>query len=132
MITGDLDLCYARDDHNMEALAGALRELDARLRGAPADVPYQLDAQSIKNGDHFTFITSAGRLDCLGTPAGTAGYKDLDSAATEEDLDGSKVRVASVEDLVRMKRAGGRPKDKISLEWLGGLREELERGPGAF
>jgi hypothetical protein len=131
VITGDLDLCYARDDRNMEALVAALQELDAKLRGAPADVPFQLDAQSIRNGDHFTFIASAGRLDCLGTPAGTAGYKDLDSAATDEDLDGLKVRVASLEDLVRMKRAAGRKKDEIALEWLGALQEELERGPDA-
>jgi hypothetical protein len=126
VITGDLDLCYARDDANLEALASALRELDARLRSAPPDVPFQLDAPAIKNGDHFTFITEAGSLDCLGTPAGTAGYKDLDSAATQEDLDGLEVRVASLGDLIRMKRAAGRPKDLIGLEWLGGLRDELE------
>lgn len=128
VITGDLDVCYARDDRNLEALAVALRELGARLRGAPLDVPFQLDAQAIQNGDHFTFITNAGSLDCLGTPAGTAGYKDLDSAATLEDLDGLEVRVASLDDLIRMKRAAGRPKDLIGLEWLGALRDELERG----
>ncbi len=60
VITGDLDLCYARDHRNLEALAEALQELQAKLRGATPDVPFQLDAQSIKNGDHFTFNTSAG------------------------------------------------------------------------
>jgi hypothetical protein len=126
VITGDLDLCYARDDRNLEAFAAALQELGAKLRGAPPDVPFQLDAQSITNGDHFTFITSAGRLDCLGTPAGTAGYRDLEAAATDEDLDGLTVRVASLEDLIRMKEAAGRKKDLIGLEWLGALREELD------
>jgi hypothetical protein len=130
VITGDLDLCYARDDRNLESLATALQELGARLRGAPIDVPFQLDAQSIKNGDHFTFQTSAGPLDCLGIPAGTAGYRDLDTAATDEDVDGMTVRVASLEDLIRMKRAAGRTKDKLALEWLGALRDELERGEG--
>ncbi len=76
VITGDLDLCHARDHRNLEALAEALQELQAKPRGAPPDVPFQLHAQSIKNGDHFTFNTSAGSVDCLGTPARTSGYKD--------------------------------------------------------
>jgi hypothetical protein len=128
VITGDLDICYARDDKNLERLAEALRELGATLRGAPPDVPFLLDAKTLKNGDHFTFSTRAGPLDCLGTPAGTAGFKDLDADATDEDLNGLTVRVASLDDLIRMKRTSGRSKDRIALEWLGNLREELEEG----
>lgn len=132
VITGDLDVCYAREDRNLRALASALSELEAKLRGAPDDVPFQLDARSLKDGDHFTFRTSAGPLDCLGTPAGTAGYVDLDAAATDEDIDGFSVRVAGLEDLIRMKRAARRDKDLIDLQWLGALRDEMEKrqGPG--
>jgi hypothetical protein len=128
VITGDLDICYARDDANLRKLAKALRELKATLRGAPPDLPFLLDAQTLMNGDHFTFSTRAGPLDCLGTPAGTAGFRDLDTDATDEDLDGLTVRVASLDDLIRMKRAAGRLKDRTALEWLGNLREELEEG----
>jgi len=103
-----------------------LGELGATLRGAPPDVPFRLDARTLKAGDHFTFATSAGPLDCLGTPAGTHGFADIDSSATEEDLDGLIVRVASVDDLIRMKRAAGRPQDQIAIEWLAALRDELE------
>jgi hypothetical protein len=130
VITGDIDLCYARDDENLERLAEALRELEATLRGAPPDVPFLLDARTLRNGDRFTFATRTGPLDCLGTPAGTAGFKDVGAEATDEDLDGLTVRVASLDDLIRMKRAAGRPKDRIALEWLGNLREELERNGG--
>jgi hypothetical protein len=126
VITGDTDLCYARDDPNLERLAEALRGLGAKLRGAPSDVPFQLDAKTLERGDTFTFDTSAGPLDCVGTPVGTAGFDDLERDATDEDLDGLTVRVASIEDLIRMKRATGRPKDLIGLEWLGGVRDELE------
>lgn len=129
MPTRDVDICYARDDVNLERLANALRELKATLRGAPPDVPFQLDAKALKEGDHFTFSTVAGPLDCLGTPAGTSGFDDLDSAATDEEVDGLQIRVATLEDLIRMKRAAGRTKDKLALEWLGALRDELEGGP---
>lgn len=126
VITGDVDVCYARDDENLERLAAALQQLGATLRGAPPEVLFRLDARTLKAGDHFTFSTSAGPLDCLGTPAGTDGFADLDASATDEDLDGLVVRVASVDDLIRMKRAAGRPQDKIAVEWLAALRDELE------
>lgn len=125
VITGDLDICYARDDANLERLAGALLALDAHLRGALPDVPFQLDARTLRAGDHFTFSTSAGALDCLGTPAGTNGFADLDARASDEVVDGITIRVATVNDLIRMKRAAGRPKDLIALEWLSALRDEL-------
>jgi hypothetical protein len=127
VITGDVDICYARDDENLERLAEALTELGSTLRGAPPDLPFQLDAKTLKRGDAFTFNTTAGPLDSVGTPAGTAGFEDLDAEATDEDLDGLTVRVASIEDLMRMKRAAGRPKDLIGLEWLGAVRDELEQ-----
>jgi hypothetical protein len=126
MMTGDVDICCAQDDENLERLAAALQTMDARLRGAPPDVPFRLDARTLKAGDHFTFATSAGALDCVGTPAGTDGFADLARQATDEDLDGLVVRVASLDDLIRMKRAAGRPQDRIAIEWLSALRDEVD------
>lgn len=129
-VTNDLDLCYARDMDNLEALAAALLGLEARLRGAPSHVPFLLDAKTLKAGDRFTFMTSAGSLDILGTPSGVSGFDELDRAATEMDLDGLRVRVASIDDLIRMKQAAARPKDLIEVEVLGALREEIDELKG--
>src|SRR5262245_25190437 len=128
VVTGDIDVCYARDGENLERLAVALGSLDARLGGESPDVPPRLDAQALRAGDHFTFTTSAGPVDILGTPAGTKGFADLDGAATDEVVDGLTIRVASIEDLIRMKRASGRAKDRIELEWLSAVRDE-SNGP---
>lgn len=43
------------------------------------------------------------------------------------DILGVRVQVASLDDLIAMKRAAGRPKDRVELEILGALREELDR-----
>lgn len=130
VITGDLDVCYARDDENLARLAEALGSLAARLRGAQPDLPFRLDARTLRAGDHFTFSTSAGPVDILGTPSGTKGFSDLDANATGEVVNGLTIRVASVEDLIRMKRAAGRPKDLIALEWLAAVRDETESERG--
>jgi hypothetical protein len=126
-ITQDTDVCYSRDEDNLERLAAALQELNATLRGAPKDVPFQLDAKTLKMGDHFTFDTDAGAFDVMGTPSGIpGGFEELDRAADPMDLDGLTVRVASIDDLIRMKRAAGRPKDLIEVEVLGALRDEID------
>ena len=68
-VTQDLDICYARDDDNLERLAQALRTLNARLRVAieqDMDLPFQLDAATLRLGDSFTFITDLGDFDILG------------------------------------------------------------------
>lgn len=130
-LTQDLDVCYARDDENLEAMASALRELEARLRVArepDADLPFQLDAIALRNGDSFTFVTSKGDFDILGTPSGTAGYHDLEAGAeTFVAADGLSIQVASIDDLIRMKHASARTKDLLHLEHLEALRQEIEQ-----
>jgi predicted nucleotidyltransferase len=125
-VTGDVDICHARDPANLERLAEALGSLNARLRGVDDGVPFVVDAASLGAGDHFTFTTDAGDIDCMGTPAGVAGFEELDANASSLDLDGFSIRVASLDDLIRMKRAAGRPKDLIEVEVLGALRDEID------
>jgi hypothetical protein len=125
LITQDVDACYARDDLNLRRIAKALVEIRAELRGADPGLPVRLDAKALRAGDSFTFTTDIGWLDLLGTPPGTTGYEDLARTADAFELFGYRVLVASVDDLIRMKRAAGRPKDLLALEELGALRDEL-------
>ena len=126
-VTNDLDICHALDRDNLEAMAAALSELEVRLRGASLDLPFVADARTLKAGDHFTFVSSAGNLDLLGMPAGSGGYPALARTATAMDVGGVTVQVAAIEDLIAMKRAAGRPKDLIEVEVLAAVKEELEK-----
>jgi hypothetical protein len=127
LLTGDLDVCYGRDQENLERLTNVLRQLHATLRGAPKDLPFVVDAKKLLMGDHFTFDTDAGALDCLGAPGGIpGGFEELERAAEELEIDGYRVKVASIDDLIRMKRAAGRPKDLRVVEELGALRDEID------
>lgn len=125
LVTQDVDVCYAREDANLDRLATALTEVHAHLRGADPDLPFKPEAKTLRAGDAFTLATDIGWLDILGSPAGTSGCEDLARTADVFTLFGYEVMVASIEDLIRMKRAAGRPKDLLAVEELAALREEL-------
>ena len=127
-VTIDVDVCPSRDRANLERLTEALRELEARLRTPDGDVPFTLDAKVLERTWNLTLSTSMGALDLLGEPSGTRGYEQLIANAKTFDIEGKKLHVSSLEDLIRMKEAAGRPKDRIELEILGALKEELEDG----
>jgi hypothetical protein len=112
----DLDLVYARDRDNIARLVAALEAIGVRLRGAPPDLPFQLDARTIENGANFTFETPHGDLDVLADAAGMGSYDRLKSGSVEREVSGHLVRVASIHDLIAMKRAAGRTKDKLMVE----------------
>jgi hypothetical protein len=126
--TRDFDVCYSRERANLERLASALRELHARLRGVDVDVRFQPDAASLRNGLNFTLKTTHGDLDCLGDPGGGFDYELLKRNADQMDVTGWKVMVASLDDIIAMKRAAGRIKDRIEVENLSALREVRNKG----
>ena len=125
-MTHDLDIAYARDHENLTRLAAALTELAARLRGAPPDIPFLLDAETLRQGAHFTFETLSGPLDILDRPDGSPAYEELKRRAGKPlDVDGLPVFVASLDDLIAMKEATGRPRDQVVASELRQLADEL-------
>jgi hypothetical protein len=85
------------------------------------------DSRTLRRTQTLTLITSEGALDLLVDPAGSPGYAALRRRADQIDLDGNSVRIASVEDLIAMKRAAGRPQDLLDLESLEVARRRLRR-----
>jgi hypothetical protein len=122
-ITNDFDICYARDRENLKRLAAALSEVKATLRGVRERISFLLDARALKAGRNFTFDTTYGPFDCLGEAGGGFDFEQLRRNADRMDLVGTTVWVASLDDLIRMKRAAGRNKDLIEIENLSALRE---------
>jgi predicted nucleotidyltransferase len=114
--TYDLDVAYARDRENVARLVAALAEIGVTLRGAPADLPFQLEARTIEKGANFTFDSPNGSFDILGDAAGIGSYDELRREAILATIDGIEVRVASIDHLIAMKRAANRTKDKLMLE----------------
>ncbi len=123
--TRDLDICYATDAANLERLGALLGSLVAKLRGVDEDLPFVPDARTLRRAQTLTLSTRDGDLDLLAHPPGSPGYAALRRRADVIDLDGQPVRVASLEDLIAMKRAAGRPQDQLDLESLEVARNRL-------
>jgi hypothetical protein len=49
-LTTDLDIVYERTTDNVKRLVAALRPLNPYLRGAPPDLPFRFDEQTIRAG----------------------------------------------------------------------------------
>lgn len=127
-LTRDVDICYDLGFDNLQHLAQVLEDLVAIRRGLSTDAPPMppLDARTLRAGGLFTLSTAAGDLDLLATPDPGFDYASLRSNAIRATVAGQDVFVASLDDLMAMKRAAGRPKDRIELEILGALREEID------
>lgn len=123
----DLDVTYARGRANIGRLVAALEEIGVRLRGAPDDLPFVLDSRTIENGSNFTFETPFGDFDILGDVAGMRSYEKLLAASETLDVGGLEVRVASISDLIAMKGAANRSKDKVMVEEYIVLADEQKR-----
>jgi hypothetical protein len=125
--TFDLDVAYSRDKGNLRRMAAALGEIGVTLRGAPADLPIQVDEQTLDNGSNFSFATAHGSFDILGEVDGVKSYEGLRRNAKREWISGVDVPVASIDDLIAMKRAANRVKDQLMVLEYVELADEIRR-----
>jgi hypothetical protein len=121
--TSDVDVCYARDPDNLIRLASALLSVQATLRGAPRDVPFLLDAETLRRGLNFTFDTDVGPLDLLGEVRGVGAYAECLEGSIETPLFGHTFKVLSLEKLILSKRTAGRVKDLLVVPELEAILE---------
>ena len=127
LATQDADICPAQDADNLERLASALCDLDARLEtpDRPGGVASPYDGKFLAQVEVWNVVTRFGHLDVSFRPSGTRGYDDLRREAVTLDVGaGLRVPVASLLDVIRSKEAAGRQRDRQALPTL---RELLAR-----
>ena len=125
-ITDDVDFCYARDRANLDALARALAPHHPKLRGAPDDLPFIWDARTLQGVLNITLKTDIGSVDLLGEAAGVDSFEGLWDRSVLMEAHGLPIHVASLDDLIAMKRAANRLKDQSHLLELEALRRLIE------
>lgn len=126
-LTYDVDVVYARDPDNIRRLSVALRNYQPYLRGAPPGLPFRWDEQTIQAGLNFTLTTTLGDLDLLGEVTGGGSYEELLPFSEELTVFNVRCPFVTLERLIQLKRAAGRPKDLEIIAELQALLEERRR-----
>lgn len=112
-LTLDVDIVPAPDEANYERLAAALDELGAPESAVDSgfrDLDPR-DSFDLARARILKLPTAAGDLDLLNGALGAPPYEDLRKRSVEVEVRGTPVRIASLDDLIAMKRASGRPQD---------------------
>lgn len=128
--TMDLDLTPDPAPENLRRLSAALAELEASPREGDAEEaeiaagdPERLAVAAIVPPLH----TPYGQIHILKEPKGARAFDEMRKAALVVELEGNDVPIAALDDLIRMKRAAGRPAD---LDDIATLTEVERRSSG--
>ena len=81
----------------------------------------------VRHGLNFTLTTTMGSLDLFGEIAGGGSYEELRPHTITLQLFGLRCLCLSLDRLIAVKRAAGRPRDLEAVAELEAIREEKER-----
>jgi hypothetical protein len=125
-LTQDLDVAIAASTDNVVRVASALLALDARILGPDGQRSRSVpSAPLLASSDLWHLITIHGPLDVLTLPAHLGSFTDMRARAHEVPLGDLSIPIAHREDLLKMKRAAGRPQDLADVRLL----ESLDDAP---
>ena len=125
--TYDVDVVYARTPDNLARLVASLAPLQPYLRGAPPGLPFSWSVDTLMKGLNFILTTTSGDLDLLGEITYGGTYELLFADTEIVSVLGIECRCLSLERLIQVKRAAGRPKDFEAIAELEAIREERNR-----
>lgn len=129
--TKDVDFTAAQSRDNLEKLAAALTELQVTLRGI-GDIPHDLDPRNVDDlalGGNWTLTSTSGWLDYIPAALGASEYHELKQRAIVATVGDRDVLIVGLDDLVAMKRASGRARDRQDLAALAERHPHLRQAP---
>ncbi len=118
--TEDVDIVPGPEASNLAQLAGAITALEGRPHGEPQT---PVTPELLARDANMRFITEAGQLDVLCAEPYRRMFADLYERSIEAEVDGVPIRVASRNDLIRLKAGTGRDRDILDIGDLLALEE---------
>jgi hypothetical protein len=112
--TMDIDIWVMPSRENAEAVLRALRRFGAPLRG--------LTIEDLQRDDTIFQIGVAPRRIDIITGASGLQFEETFTRSAKINIEGLQIRIPSVNDLIRNKRASGRTKDLADAEALESLK----------
>lgn len=124
-VTEDVDVCIRFDLETPSGLFRALEGTRPRERMNPAR-PSLGAAEQFVGYRNLYIVTDEGVLDVLSQVLEVGDYEAAALHAVEMDLGGFRCRVLGLDDLIRCKRALGRPKDLSAANELERVKQKVE------
>jgi predicted nucleotidyltransferase len=118
--TVDLDFLFCRTRTNLKKLSAIAAELGATLYAPLYPASQMLRMMNDEEGL---------QLDFLGEAAGVRSFEGLRKRAQRMPVAGATVAVADLADIIKMKRATNRPRDRAVLEILEKTVEAIQANP---
>jgi len=120
--TRDVDLVPDPSTENLARLDALLVDLGGKVEVGGQLLEPSAIRTFLRTGDRTLVLTDLGRVDVLQGLPQIPPFAALDARASEVDIDGLKVKVCSLDDLLAMKRASDRARDRDDLEALEAAR----------
>jgi len=125
-VTQDIDICCDFSPANLLALQGAISDLHPVHRMTPKRKKLELTEQASGQFKNLYLDTDIGQLDCLSFIDGLGDYSQVKRESELIEVEEMKVRVLSLNALIKSKKSMNRLRDKeavLQLEAIKKLRK---------
>jgi hypothetical protein len=125
-VTQDIDICCDFRPATLLAVQRAISDLHPVHRMTPGRQKLELTEQTCSQFKNLYLDTDIGRLDCLSFIDGLGDYNEVRRESEVFEVEEMKIRVLSVDALIKTKKLMNRHRDKeavLQLEAIKKLRE---------
>jgi predicted nucleotidyltransferase len=121
--TRDLDVCIVPSPETWTKVAELIRPLNPRYALTPDKRPIPYEPAALASFRNLYVLTDLGRLDFLGEVPPLGSFDAVCRNAETIEIDGLKVRVIALDDLITVKEHVRRPKDLEVAAELRAIRD---------
>lgn len=124
-VTSDFDLVFSKERDNLDRLVAALQDIGARPVRSGDEQPFELDL-SIVLAPFMHLKSEAGLIDLINRLPNIESFEDLFDRSLAVEVDGVEIRIASIDDLIRLKTGTNRERDRVHIRVLESIKAEFD------
>lgn len=128
-ITFDLDVCLLMTQETIQRLKKSLAPHNPVHRQTAKKPSFLKTPENTRGIRNLYLNTDIGTLDVLSEITAVGGYNQVLQNAVEIELFGAKIKVIGLDDLIKSKKAMGRPKDVATMLELNTIKEKKKKRP---
>jgi predicted nucleotidyltransferase len=123
IVTKDIEICAVLGPDNIKKIRESLKDYKPKHRMTANKLSLMDHPSDLNTVKNLYIETELGVLDIISDVSGVGDFEKLKENAIEITIYGHKCKVISIEDLIKTKKALGRPKDLLAVEELQKLKK---------